>query len=199
MSSPSMPHAPVGANAAAATPAHAPRVLLLSTSLHPHSRSRALAAHARGVLGRLGARTDWLDCRSLPLPYMDGDSAHAHEATGALRAAIAQADAVVLATGIYNYDASAVAKACLELGGRAWNDKVVALLAASGSLTSCMAPMGIASSLMLDFRCLIVPVFPVATAAAFAGDELVDPECVKRTQLACERLMALCAVERPRA
>jgi FMN reductase len=191
-----MPTVP-GAAPATPTPA-APRVLVLSTSLHPHSRSRALAAHARGVLSRLGARTDWLDCRALPLPYMDGDTAHAHEATGALRAAIAQADAVVLATGIYNYDASAVAKACLELGGRAWNDKVVALLSASGSLTSCMAPMGIASSLMLDFRCVIVPVFPVATAAAFAGEELTDPECVKRTLLACERLMALCAVARPR-
>ena len=179
-------HQPAGGADAAA-----PRVLVLSTSLHPESRSRAMAQHARAVLAELGAEVSWFDCREVEMPYMDGHSAHAHEATAALKSAIAGAQAVVLASGVYNFDVSAVAKACIELGGKSWNDKVVCLMCATGSMVSYMAPLGLANSLMLDFRCVIVPRFPMAMQGAFAGGKVTDPECDRRIREACAAMVAL--------
>ena len=151
-----------------------PRVLVLSTSLHPQSRSRILAEHARLALAHRGTQVAWFDCREVDLPYMDGHTAHGHEATQALQRALGSCDAVLIASGIYNYDVSAVAKACLELGGRAWNDKTVGIACATGSMVSYMGHMGLANSLMLDFRCVVVPRFVYATGDAFRDGRLVD-------------------------
>lgn len=165
--------------------------LVLSTSLHPESRSRAMARHAKGELESLGASVSWFDCRDVAMPYMDGHSARGHAATAALQAALAPVDAVFLASGVYNYDVSAVAKACLELGGRSWNGKVVCIACATGSMASLMAPLGLANSLMLDFRCVIVPRFPMATQDAVTDGAVADPECARRIRESCESLVAL--------
>ena len=100
-------------------------------------------------------------------------------------------DAVLVATGIYNYDVSAVAKACLELGGRAWNDKTVGIACATGSMVSFMSHMGLVSSLMLDFRCVVVPRFVYATGDAFADGKLVDEAVQMRLAELCGSLSDL--------
>ena len=43
-----------------------------------------------------------------------------------------------------------------------------------------MAIMPLANSLMLDFRCLIVPRFVYATKAAFSDGDLADPPITAR-------------------
>ncbi len=151
-----------------------PRVLIISTSLHPQSKSRILAEHARLSLAHRGAQVAWFDCRETELPYMDGYGAPGHEGAKSLQRALGACDAALIATGIYNYDASAVAKSCVELGGRAWNDKTVGIACAAGSMVSYMAHTGLANSLMLDFRCVIVPRFVYATGDAFRDGKLVD-------------------------
>ena len=78
-------------------------------------------------------------------------------------------DGIVVATPIYNYDASAAAKNLVELTGRAWQNKVVGFLCAAGGDGSYMSIMALANSLMLDFRCVIVPRFVYATGGAFAA------------------------------
>jgi len=169
----------------------APCVLVLSTSLHPESRSRVMALAARAELDALGAQTAWFDCRDVQFPYMDGHSAGSHAATVALRTALGAADAVFLASGVYNFDVSAVAKACLELGGKAWDGKVVCIGCATGSMVSFMAPMGLANSLMLDFRCVVVPRFPMATQAAIVDGAVADAEVARRIREACAMTMRL--------
>ncbi len=151
-----------------------PRVLVISTSLHPQSKSRILAEHARISLAHRGAQVAWFDCRETELPYMDGHGAPGHEGAKALQRALGACDAALIATGIYNYDVSAVAKSCVELGGRAWNDKTVGIACAAGSMVSYMSHMGLANSLMLDFRCVVVPRFVYATGDAFQDGRLVD-------------------------
>ena len=42
--------------------------------------------------------------------------------------------------------------------------------------------MAFANSLMLDFRCLIVPRFVYATGDSFDGDELTDKKVIKRIE-----------------
>ncbi|MFM8639949.1 MAG: NADPH-dependent FMN reductase [Planctomycetota bacterium] len=174
-----------------AQPGREPRVLVLSTSLHPHSRSRILAEQARISLAHRGAQVAWFDCRDVQLPYMDGHGAHGHEGAQALQRALGACDAALIATGIYNYDVSAVAKACMELGGRAWNDKTVGIACAAGSMVSYMAHMGLANSLMLDFRCVIVPRFVYATGDAFKDGALSDEGTQARLAELCGSLVDL--------
>ena len=71
--------------------------------------------------------------------------------------------AILLATPIYNYDVSAAAKNMVELTGSAWRDKTVGFICAAGGTSSYMSVMGLANSLMLDFRCIILPRFVYAT------------------------------------
>lgn len=55
------------------------------------------------------------------------------------------------------------------MAGDAWNEKVIGFVAAAGGDRAYMATMGLANSLMLDFRCVVVPRFVYASRAAFTG------------------------------
>ncbi len=149
-------------------------VLVLACSLHPDSRSRILARRAGAALGDQGHEHRVIDLAELSLPVCDGHSAYADEGVRELTGAIAGASAILLACPIYNYAVSAATKNVIELTGGAWNGKVVGLLCAAGGNSSWMAPMSIANSLMLDFRCLIVPRFVYATGDDFTGDVITD-------------------------
>lgn len=154
--------------------------LVISCSLRPQSRSRALARHAYGQLRAQGDEVTYLDLAGYSLPLCDDNLCYDREDTKRVRAEIAGARAVLLATPIYNYDVSAATKNLVELTGRAWNDKVVGFLCAAGGTGSYMSVMGLANSLMLDFRCLILPRFVYATEAAFSGGAVHDPKVEER-------------------
>jgi len=163
--------------------------LILSSSLHPTSRSRILA---REVAQRLidGNRTvEVFDLSSRVLPPCDGATAYGHEEVIALADLIKEADSVFIASPVYNYDVNAALKNAIELTGKAWTGKVVSLMLAAGGQGSYMSAMGVANSLMLDFRCLIVPRFVYATGESFEGDRLADEDIARRVdQLVAESL-----------
>lgn len=148
-------------------------VLILSCSLNPDSRSASLGRRAGGHLQAAGHAAELIDLRTLEVPFCDGCDAHEAPAARMLRGKILDADAVVMAVPIYNYDVNAAAKNVVELAGKAWSDKVVGFLCAAGGRGSYMSVMALANSLMLDFRCLIVPRFVYATDADF--DDAGEP------------------------
>ena len=113
-------------------------------------------------------------------PPCDGAAAYADPNVKKLAELIQQSDAILLASPVYNYDVNAAAKNAVELTGRAWTGKVVGLLLAAGGQGSYMSAMGLAGSLMLDFRCLIVPRFVFATGESFEGDQLADDDIQQR-------------------
>jgi NAD(P)H-dependent FMN reductase len=154
--------------------------LLISASLNPASNSRLLALEAQRVLAADGLAPDFLDLRELALPPCDGDAVYQHPHVERARGLVAAAGAILAATPVYNYDANAALKNLVELTGRAWEDKVVGFLCAAGGDRSYMSILGLANSLMLDFRCVIVPRFVYATDEAFAGGRLADAETVRR-------------------
>ena len=78
---------------------------------------------------------------------------------------IAAARVIMLAVPIYNYDANAAVKNLIELTGSAWEDKIVGFACAAGGQSSYMSIIGLANSLMLDFRCIILAQW--RNAAAF--------------------------------
>jgi FMN reductase len=106
-----------------------------------------------------------------------------------LSTAIEQADGVLIAAPVYNYDVAAATKNMIELTGSAWEDKVVGFVCAAGGHASYMSVMAYANSLMLDFRCVIIPRFAFATAEAFDGERITDKKITQRIEQVAEELV----------
>ncbi|MGF1449225.1 MAG: NADPH-dependent FMN reductase [Opitutales bacterium] len=172
------------------------KLLIVSCSLNPQSRSAVLCQALHVVAESLGAQVDFVDLRTLDLPQCDGKAAYGAEAVGPMAQRIREADAIVLGVPIYNYDVNAAAKNLLELTGQAWTGKVVGFCCAAGGQGSFMSVLGLANSLMLDYRCLILPRYVYATGAAFergadGAHTLVDAEVRGRVERLARAILAL--------
>lgn len=165
------------------------RYLVVSTSGNPESNSRRMGRVAFRGLQDAGVDCEWLDLTELDLPLCDADACYTVPSAQRLRRAIEQAAGILVAAPVYNFDVSASAKNMIELTGSAWEDKVVAFVCAAGGLTSYMSVMAYANSLMLDFRCVIVPRFVYATGHAFEGDELRDEKIRHRLEAVARDLI----------
>jgi FMN reductase len=159
-----------------------PKYLVVSTSGNPESNSRSMGRAAFAHLENAKVDCAWLDLRDLDLPLCDADTCYAQPVTQKLNAAIEAADAILVATPVYNYDVSAAAKNMVELTGSSWEDKIVGFLCAAGGMNSYMSVMAFANSLMLDFRSVIIPRFVYATGNAFDGEKLKDEKVAARIQ-----------------
>jgi len=146
------------------------KIVLISSSLNPQSRSYVLAQHCAEVVRAQGGEEDLIDLREHALPLHTGTAECKTPEVLALTERVRSADAVLVAAPIYVYDTNAAIKNFVDLTGRAWTDKPVGFLCAAGGKSSYMAIMGLANSLMLDFRCLVVPRFVYATGGDFADD-----------------------------
>ena len=172
-----------------------PKYLVVSTSGNPSSNSRRMGRVAFGYLrkGRwivTGSTShDWL-------PLCDADACYAHPAARKLNAAVEAADGVLVAAPVYNYDVSAAAKNMIELTGSAWEDKIVGFLCAAGGMSSYMSVMAYANSLMLDFRCVIIPRFVFATGEMFDDDKPTDAKIVRRIEQVAAELIRFTAALR---
>ncbi len=155
--------------------------LIISCSLNPGSVSRQLCKQAFEVMSATHD-VEWIDLMDLSLPLCDGTAAYGHQAVAPLAEKIRGAKCVLLGIPVYNYAASASAKNMIELTGRAWTDKVVGFLCAAGGKMSYMSVMGLANSLMLDFRCLIIPRFVYAHGQSFDETGKQMPEIQVRIE-----------------
>ncbi len=176
------------------------KFLIISSSLHPTSRSRLMAQWAyrrmqeridQQPTGNSASQVEWVDLAEISLPLCDGHSAYRDPSVGFLSGLIAGARGVLIASPIYNYDVNANLKNLIELTGRAWQDKVVGLMCAAGGAGSYMSLMPFANSLMLDFRCLILPRFVYATGGAFTHDAVQDPEILQRIDALVDQFVAV--------
>lgn len=166
-------------------------ILVISSSLHPDSRSRILARACIERLETLEEECSLFDLAQTTLPPCDGATAYGNANVQALGNLIRAADGVLIASPVYNYDVNAAIKNAVELTGRAWTEKVVGMMLAAGGQGSYMSGMGLANSLMLDFRCLIVPRFIYATADAFQGDDLADDQIQHRVEVLVDETLRL--------
>ncbi len=154
--------------------------LVISASRKSRSRSRALASHLMDFYRSNGHSATLLDLREVELPFCDGEEAYGHPETRRCEALVEAARVIVLAAPVYNYDLNAVAKNFVELTGDAWENKVVGFMCAAGGTSSYMSVMPFANSLMLDFRCLIIPRFVYATGEDFKDGALRSEEVLER-------------------
>jgi len=163
-------------------------ILIVSTSLHPDSKSRRLARAAENTLQQQGVDVDFVDLQDKNLPFCDGVDSNKHPEALELRAKVEACDGVLLTAPVYNYDVNAAAKNFIELTGRAWTGKVVAMAVSAGGQRSGMSPMGIINSLMLDFRCIVIPRFVYAARGDFNDDRSITDACDERVAQLCSEL-----------
>src|ERR687887_1504892 len=151
-----------------------PKHLVISTSGNPDSNSRRMGRAAFAHMQKKKIDCDWINIRKMALPLCDADKCYGMTGSRNLSAAIEVADGILVAAPVYNYDVAAAAKNMIELTGNAWENKIVGFLCAAGGNASYMSVMSYANSLMLDFRCVIIPRFVFATGDAFDGENIVD-------------------------
>jgi len=159
-----------------------PKYLVISTSGNPDSNSRRMGRAAFAQLQKQGVDCAWIDISEMGLPLCDADKCYGMPSSKKLSAEIEAADAILVAAPVYNYDVAAAAKNMIELTGSAWEDKIVGFLCAAGGIASYMSVMAYANSLMLDFRCVIIPRFVFATSDAFDREKIIDKEIAKRVE-----------------
>ena len=171
-------------------------VLVVSCSLNPASRSHTLAIAAGRALDAVGAPHELLDLREWDLPICDGKACYDHPSIGPVTEKVAAAAAVLIASPVYNYDLNAAVKNFVELTGQAWGEKPVGFLCAAGGHRSYMSPIGLANSLMFDFRCYIIPRHVYATKDDFTAEREPGPELAGRIRQLVQATVDLAAALR---
>jgi len=166
-----------------------PKHLVISTSGNPDSNSRRMGRTAFAHMQKKKVDCDWIDLREMELPLCDADKCYEMPASKELSAAIESAHGVLIAAPVYNYDVAAATKNMIELTGSAWEDKIVGFLCAAGGHASYMSVMAYANSLMLDFRCVIIPRFAFATSHAFNGEHIKDEKITERIKRVADELV----------
>lgn len=158
-------------------------VVVFGTSLDPESRSQQLARAAHSRLAARGIASELVDLRELDLPACGRPGCYDHPDVVRLRDRTRRATHVLFATATYNYDVGASAKNLIELLGKpALEGKTVGLLGAASGRGSYMAPLSFANSLMLDFRCWIVPRFVFALHDDFLADGALSDDVGQRIE-----------------
>ena len=156
--------------------------MIFSCSLRPESHSVVLARELAGELERVGKEVDLVDLREVELPFCDADECYRDSNVVRVRAMIEEAASVTFATPIYNYEVGGATRNLVAVCGNTWKEKIVGFLCAAGGRNSYMSVMGLVNSMMLDFRCLVVPRFVYATRQAFRDGRLVDDVVQERVE-----------------
>ena len=167
------------------------KIVIISSSLNKKSRSLIMAEYAKKIMDSIEVECEIIDLKKYSLPFCDGSDAYYQPEVKQLNKHIKFSDALLIATPIYNYNANAVIKNVIELTGKAWTDKPVGFLCKAGGPKSYMSIIGLTNSLMLDFRCIIIPRFVYAESRSFDSDKniLTDSVIKKRIDELCQTLV----------
>lgn len=165
-----------GSIASSKNPIH---VLVVATSLNPNSRSQVLAQEMVKKLLAKEIASTFIDLRESSLPFAGPNESWSHPEVQRLKQISAKASHFLFVVPIYNFDVNAAAKNFIELmGGEVMEGKTVGFLCVAGGHGSFASVLSFANSLMLDFRCWIVPRF-VYISGDFKGAE-IKPELHSR-------------------
>ncbi len=138
---------------------------VISSSLDPDSRSRALALRAAESIQDAGHKAVFVDLAEANLPAFDNSASFDGARVREIHELIRTADAVVLASPVYNWGLGSNLKNLIESTGAtgdgqhtaAWFDKVVTFICAGGLPHSYMGYTALAGAMMLDFKCVVNP------------------------------------------
>jgi len=126
--------------------------------------------------------TAFFDLQDNPLPMCDGDECYDLPEVLTFREKVENADGIIMAIPVYNFNVSSGAKNVVELGGRMLYDKTFGFICAAGAKSSYMSVMSLANSLMIDFRCYIIPKFVYATKHDFENEKIINKDIEERIE-----------------
>jgi len=154
--------------------------LIISTSLRSSSNSRKMANYLKQSF--VNENFEFFDLQENKLPMCDGDKCYDLPEVIDFRKKIEKANGIIMAIPIYNYNVSSGAKNIIELGGKKLYDKNFGFLCAAGGKNSYMSVMGLANSLMIDYRCYIIPKFVYALKKDFDETKVTDSDIKERIE-----------------
>ena len=125
---------------------------------------------------------EFFDLQDNPLPMCDGDKCYDLPEVLEFREKVKNADGIIMATPVYNFNVSSGAKNIVELGGRMLYDKIFGFMCAAGGRNGYTSVMSLANSLMLDFRCYIIPKFVYATKHDFDDGKISNSDIKERIE-----------------
>ena len=125
---------------------------------------------------------EFFDLQDKPLPMCDGDKCYDLPEVLEFREKVKNADGIIMATPVYNFNVSSGAKNIVELGGSMLYDKIFGFMCAAGGRNGYMSVMSLANSLMLDFRCYILPKFVYATKHDFEDGKITNIDIKERIE-----------------
>lgn len=156
------------------------KLLVISSSLGSSSKSRIMAKYVQEKLQSAGHTTSYIDLRELPLPLCDGESVYENPNVVQISQQITDADGVVIAVPIYNFNVAASSKNLLEVTGYALRNKLVGVISASGGPRGYLGMMPFVNSILVDFGAWIVPRFVSGLGTSFSDNEIHDQELISR-------------------
>jgi chromate reductase len=158
------------------------KVLGLSGSLRSGSHNSRLLRAAAELLPPGAELVEFTELKAIP-PYDEDDEAAGHEAVDALRAAIADADAVLISTPEYNHSLPGQLKNALDWVSRPliespMRNKPAAVVGASTGLFGAVWAQAEGRKVLAALGARVIDrELPVGQADdAFDGDRLADPD-----------------------
>ena len=176
------------------------RILVLSSSLDKNSRSRELAHICQRVLEQLDTETAFVDLAEFDIPNFDNDTIYQTHVYRQLHKITRQSGGIVMCSPVYNWGVSSELKKYVEYIGStapesslegALFDKVITFVNSGGLPHSYTAFREMATSLMLDFKCIINPYHIYAHNRHWADGGL-NTEKMQRVEKSMLVMMELC-------
>lgn len=152
------------------------KTAIINTNLARGGKSAALADEFLTKCSRNGIEAEIFHLCDRNLPHCDGKTCYQNPETVHLLEQLADQDAIVLISPIYNYDLNAAAKNLIELTGNSWKGKAVGLICTAGGDRSYLAPLSFMNSLAVDYRCLVSPRFIYVTREDFSEENTIRPD-----------------------
>lgn len=166
--------------------------LIFSTTHHKKSKTDSVARYLNNQLVQRNHESSYIHLGDLNLPICDGYECYKDPNVIDLQQKVAQATSFIICSPIYNYDLNAIAKNLIELCGQGFQDKIIGLAVTAGGQNSYMAPLSFINSLLIDFRCIIVPRYVYVTSDAFDQDNnIIDETITTRLNQLAENLHQL--------
>ena len=109
-----------------------------------------------------------------PLPCCDAGPSFQDPSIEKVKPLLHESNAILIASPIYNYTLTSYIKTLIEHTGDSWKDKVVGFAVNAGGAKSYMAVYSTIQTMMLDFRCWVIPRHVYLDPTAFEDKALTD-------------------------
>ena len=175
------------------------RIVCISSSLSPHSKSERLGRLCIERLQKGGVDASFVSLKEKRLPSFDEATIYETDAYRELYDITAQADGLIFASPVYNWAICAELKRYVECVGStppdksrrgAFFDKIVTFVSSAGLPHSYMAFGPFALSMMMDFKCIINP-YTVYAHGSDWQDEVLSEDCSGRIEKAMAVMIEL--------